>query len=333
MSSKKKKKYRTGYEEYKIYYGIPHCHTMVSTGRGTIKEAISYTKKKYLDYIIFTDHCSYLLKKSKEEKTYWNEQKELIDKHSKKHRRFLAALGFEYKLFSSLDINVLCTEKCIDKKLSIDEFFRWLRDKKGIGIINHPGKSIDKIKKDLYLNRYIRCIEVGNGSYPNKYKRYYRQYFHMLDLGWELAAINGQDNHRKNWGDSDNVTAALLNKLSVTNLIDAYSKGHTYSTESKTLKIHFSINNFIMGETVIIDKNGTLSFKIRAEDADKAMDCIKVYTNGGNIVKEIKLNPKSNTAEYLFEMKSPIQDSWYVVNILTVCGKEAITSPIYAKVR
>ena len=39
----------------KFYYGIPHCHSNYSTGRGTPNELYEYAKKCSLDYLFETD--------------------------------------------------------------------------------------------------------------------------------------------------------------------------------------------------------------------------------------------------------------------------------------
>ena len=335
MGSKRKKKYRTSYEEYNIYYGIPHCHTNASTGRGTVLEAIQYCKNNSLDYIIFTDHSSHLGKKDKvkEGNSPWFQQKSSISKYTKNHKNFLPVLGFEYRLVSRLDINIFGTKDFIANKLTIKDFIKWLSDNRAIGIINHPDDSIDKIKNIIQMNKFIRSIEVGNGSYPYKYKRYYRQFFQMLDLGWKLGAVNGQDNHRKNWGDTENVTAVLSHKLSTASLIEAYSLRHTYSTESKTLRIFFSINNSIMGETVCSKSNEPLVFRISAEDKARPIEGVKLYTKGGIVFKEDFKSSPGNYYELTFSIDCPDSSTWFVVNIIEADGKEALTSPIFITVR
>lgn len=331
LSSNRKKREKLNCEEYNIYYGIPHCHTSASTGRGTIQEAVEHCKQKSLDYIIFTDHYSYLNKLAKHGKSLWATQKDIIKKYAHEYKHFLTCNGFEYKLFQNLDINILHEKQCIDGKLTINEFYNWLRKYKAIGIINHPGESIRKIENYLELNKYITCIETGNGSYPNRYKRYYKKYFYMLDMGWKLAAVNGQDNHRKNWGDSDNVTAVLMRNLNRDSLHDAFKDRHTYSTESKTLKINFKLNDQIMGDEIKVKKTDKLEFSIYVEDPLHEIQNILVYTNKGVIIKENTM--KDNKAHMSFQMDCPSLNSWYVVNVLLENDKEAITSPIFIQVQ
>jgi len=329
VSSKKKKSRSNPYDRFKIFYGIPHCHTSISTGRGTVKEAMEHALKNNLDYLIITDHSLYLNKNYKKEKSYWQFQKEQANKFMKKHKKFLSLIGFEYKLHSKLDINIIGTKECVSRKISSKEFFKWISDNRGIGIINHPGSYVDKIKEKLNLNKIIKCIEVGNGSPPYKYRRYYNQYFKLLDLGWKLAAINGQDNHRKNWGDTTNVTAVFLKKLNLKSLLESYVKGRTYSTESKTLKIYFTINQAIIGDTIDSTNCRKLTFNIIATDDYNLVKAIKIFSKGNSLVREKISDVPTNSLTLTFTIDYPNVNTWYVANVLLENNNEALTSPIY----
>ncbi|MDP4089057.1 MAG: CehA/McbA family metallohydrolase [Bacillota bacterium] len=327
MSSNHKKKPRSESEDYRIYYGIPHCHTAASTGKGTVKEAIEHCRGNGLDYIIISDHYTYMNKSSKNHKTVWGDHKDDVSWYRHHHKDFLPILGFEYKLFQNLDINIISVRKCIDHRLTIDEFRKWLKNNNAIGIINHPGESINRIKNNLELNEFIHCIETGNGSYPGKYHRYYKNYFHLLDLGWKLAAVNGQDNHRKNWGDSDNVTAVITRKLNEDSLKKAFLQRNTYSTESRTLKVKFSINGQIMGSIIKIKGQESLNFSIAAEDLFHPIQKIKVFSNKGMVIRESQ-NLDMPKTELFFSIDSGTAN-WFVVNLLMENNREAITSPIF----
>lgn len=328
MTSESKNKGKAHNKEYHIYYGIPHCHTAASTGKGTVKDAVEYAKSNGMDFIILSDHSAYLNKAGAEHKTIWEHQKEEIKRYRHHHKGILPVLGFEYKLFQKLDVNIITDRACINSRLSIEEFKKWLKKYNGIGIINHPGESIKKIKSSLELNQFITCIETGNGRFPSRYQRYYKSYFSLLDLGWKLAAVNGQDNHRRDWGDSDNVTAIISKRLSYDSLIRAFLERRTYSTESRTLKIQFMINNSIMGDILRVSKNQILTFRISAEDETNCIKSIRIYSNNGILIKDTE-NFAEGKAELNFTAESPCENSWYVVNVIMQDNREAITSPIF----
>ncbi len=49
----------------KYYYGIPHCHTEFSTGKGSPMEAYEYAYRDRLNFLFITDHNSHLSKEIK----------------------------------------------------------------------------------------------------------------------------------------------------------------------------------------------------------------------------------------------------------------------------
>lgn len=44
------------YEGYKWYMGVPHCHTVMSDGKLTLRQLIAKAKKNKLDFLMITDH-------------------------------------------------------------------------------------------------------------------------------------------------------------------------------------------------------------------------------------------------------------------------------------
>ena len=109
-----------------------------------------------------------------------------------------------------------------------------------------PGSSLTLLcLLHCILNKLITRSEVFNGNCDSKYTRHDKQYYHLLDQGWKLGAVNGQDNHKINFNNNSNLTVYIGNELSKKALIDAFRKHRTYSTESRYLK-HFSYKNTIL---------------------------------------------------------------------------------------
>jgi len=195
-------------ENLRHFYGIPHCHSNYSTGKSAPLEALEYAKNKGLDFIIITDHNDYL-----EDKAYyrsnvlskWDALRKYMDYFNKKNRNFLALQGFEVHTGSLGHINIINPNfyfKGTLKKIQ-SLLFWFVANNKSLGGFNHPDKSILDVEYSKELNSYIKYIEVGNGIFPQKYKRYDKIYFALLDKGWKLGAINSQDNHKLNYGDSE----------------------------------------------------------------------------------------------------------------------------------
>ncbi|MPQ44695.1 histidinol phosphatase [Clostridium tarantellae] len=320
--------------DLKFYYGIPHCHTALSTGRGTPIEALEYGKKNGLDYMIITDHNGYLNEQIRDKDgstlTKWKFLQKCLYKFNKKYDNFIALYGFESHSYPWGDLNIINADTYFNGTITnLNHFLLWLLSNENTLVsINHPHKTIEKLNFNLYLDKFICSIELGNGSPPNKYSRYDKYYFSLLDKGWHLGAINSQDNHRMNFGENENLTGIISTSLSKESIINAFKNRHCFSTESKTLKMFFTINSTFMGGNLTIYKNSNLDFYIYAEDSEKKINKIEILTNGGTIVKNLN-NINLNRIKYIFKKNTCFQETWYIIKIYLEDKKNAISSPIF----
>ena len=193
--------------------------------------------------------------------------------------------------------------------------------------INHPHRSITLLDYNEYLNKLITSIEVGNGTYPNKYIRYDKYFYTLLDKGWKLGAINGQDNHRMNFGDSENLTVIIAQELSKASLIKAFRERRTFSTESRSLKMFFKINDYFMGDEIT---KPLKRFIIFAEDLKRKIFSIEILSNGGKTIKKLS-DINLNSIKYIYEQEVNEKENWYVIKINEEGNRIAISSPIFIK--
>lgn len=316
----------------KFFYGIPHAHTGISTGKGSPYEAYEYAINQGLDFLIITDHNSYLLHKTPLKDTLlnsWRATNYYAQKIKRKYENFLPLYGFEFKTDQFGDFNVVNSNTFFTgsiKDLNILPLWM-LNNHDSFIAINHPHKNIASLNYSQILNKVITSIEVCNGSPPHKYTNHEKYYYILLDKGWKLGAINGQDNHRINFGDSENLTVYVGNDLSKNSLIDAFRNHRTYSTESKTLKLFFSINNYYMGESLLLRENNKLKFNIFCEDSRFSIKELQIITNGGAILAKID-NLKINSLKYLYEYAIK-DETWFVIKTILSNDKMAISSPIF----
>lgn len=331
----KKKSYVTeklAINDLKFYYGIPHSHTAFSTGQGTPIDAFEHARHNGLDFLVISDHNNYLIKKVRikgSEFTKWDASKLISIKYNKKHENFLPVIGFESKTSSFGDMNIINPNNFFTGNVSnIQLLILWmLNNPNSFVTINHPHKQIQHLDYNPILNRIITSIEVGNGSYPNHYVRYEKYYYYMLDCGWKLGAINSQDNHRINFGDSENLTCFISSSLNYSSFINAFRKRRTYSTESRTLKMYFTINNYFMGD--ILSKNQEeLTFNIYASDINRKIIEIHIISNGGKVIKRIN-DLTLNKIKYIYKHIPEANEKWYVIKIILENNKMAISSPIF----
>ena len=315
-----------------FYYGIPHAHTFFSTGKGSPYDAYEYSKENGLDFLVITDHNSLLIKESTinhKITSKWAASLSMLDKFKKKNEDFLPLLGFEAKTSIYGDLNIINSNNFFTGIINNFTLLTlWmLNNPNSVITINHPHKSVLLLEYNEVLNKLITSIEVGNGIFPKKYLRHDKYYYELLDKGWKLGAINGQDNHRINFGDSDNLTVLLATELNKNTFVEAFRQRATYSTESKTLELYYTINSSLMGSEIFIDSK-KLKFSIIAEDLKNKIISIEIVTNKNTIIKKVE-NINLSSIKYLYEHEYTQDESWYLVRIHQEGNRLAISSPIF----
>lgn len=335
MDNKKSNNYNSNkidIKDLRFYYGIPHAHCAFSTGRGTPIEAFDYARHNGLHFLILTDHNNYLNKTVRvkgSELTKWEASKYLTFRYNKKHENFIGIIGFESNTNLFGNITIVNSNRFFTGTVdSIQLLVLWMLNNPNAFIsINHPYKSIEYLEYNSILNKLITSIDVGNGSYPNKYLRYEKYYYYLLDNGWKIGAINSQNNHRLNFGDDENLTCIITNELSINSIVNAFRNRRTYSTESRTLTTYFTINDYFMGDIISIDDTN-IQFSIFAEDYNYKIKEIHIISSGGNPIKKItELN--LNRIKYIYNHNANVSESWYLIKVILENNKIAISSPIF----
>lgn len=322
------------FDKINFFYGIPHCHTSLSTGEGTIYEALDKARYNGLDFLIITDHNKYLKESIKDrgkDIKRWDYLNKCILKYNKKHSNFLALCGFEAKSTILGHLNIICPNKFFIGIISdINFFLLWMiNDHSAIFSINHPKSTITKnLIKNPLLDKLLFGIEAYSGIPLENYKNHEKEFFSLLDKGFKLAPLNSQNNHKLNHGDSSNLTCVISYRLSKNSLLEALKKRHVFSTESKSLKLLFFINSSFMGDTLFISPKDNLTFYIKAEDNKNKILKVQIISNNGSIIKEIK-DLDLNNIKYIFERQASSKETWFLCKIFLRDSKEALSSPIF----
>lgn len=326
--------------KYKFYFGNLHSHTSYSGGMGLPKDAYNHARKKSLDFLAITDHSKRLkgkgtIKNKKHLKDVrefdkWDASRYEAELLNKKHKKFLPLVGFELSTQFWGHLNIYNTSNYPDRKIkSLDMLYKWLNDKKNIIVgINHPNDRTSRIKYLKELDQFVNLIEVGNGAPPYKYVRSEGIYFKLLDDGWHLGAVNGQDNHKDNWGDNDNLTVVIAEKLTEKVFINALLSRRVYSTESRSLKLIVKANGHWMGSILNLSKDKNISFEINADDKKNPIRKIQIISNGARIIKEKEFNG-SKKVKWNYTVESSNENTWYVVKVIHENDKWGISSAVF----
>lgn len=329
-------------KNYCFSYGIPHSHTSYSDGTGTPTEAYEKARENGLNFLVITDHQGKLINMrtnydrsifvSGSQHPKWKMLKLEAAFINRKYKDFIALSGFELSTKFWGHINIINSENIIENKpANLDALYQWLCTQENILLsINHPHRSPKTLPFSHNFDNFVNLYEVGNGSTTREYNRTEENYYAALDDGWHIAAINGQDNHANDWGDSSNVTAVISKELSLNSLINAIKLRRVYSTESKSLKLVVKANNKWMGSIINLNMGDTLQLYILAEDINNPIEKIQVISNFGKIIEEKIIN-KGTIYEWNLDLKINTDYSWYVVKVIHADEKISISSAIFAQ--
>lgn len=307
----------------KFFYGGFHGHSSLSVGDGSPIDCYNYAYRNNLDFLILADHSSFLL--NKEHK--WNFGLEQCHKFHKKRDGFIPFYGFEGKTDGFGDLNIINSKNYFTGSASnpLVLMIWMINNPSAFIIISNPLKSICLRDFDPNLNKIISCIEVTGGN-TARYLRREKYFFKLLDKGWKLGCVNGLNETKLNFGDTENLTCIISSKSAKDNLIQSIRMRHTYSTESKTLKLLFFINNTFMGG--ILENFEELRFTILLEDKNYNINKIEILSNDGTIVHQIQ-NIGLKKIRYIYNHIPTPEESWYVLKIYEETDKIAVSSPIF----
>ena len=328
--------------EFNIYYGVPHCHTSYSDGAKTPLEAYEEARKNKLDFLMITEHTRYLQDSKYSKHNYdktilitgasnpkWELLKLEASAVNKRYKDFVALVGYELSTDFWGHLNVIdSSELCGQEIKTASQLYKWLTLNRNVILaVNHPYRLEGVMPYSPDFDKYINLMEVGHGAPPKDYIRSFDYYYRTLDLGWHLAAINGQDIHCGNWGAQDNVTAVLAKELTMNGILEAFKARRVYSTESKTLKLSFTINNCFMGSVLTLKRGDIANFNINIKDYTNTISKVQLITNGGGVLSE-KTCDNSNSLDWSFNahIYSPC---WFTIKVFQEAGKEALSSAIF----
>lgn len=330
--------------KYNFYYGIPHAHTSYSDGEGTPIVAIEKAKDNGLDFMFVTDHSGSINRSiyysdekiilNGEKNSKWKMVNIQVEEMNKKYDDFLALVGFETNSGVWGHVNIINSSKVIRKRVRkrLNTFYQWICSENNIVMsINHPGRKSSNIIFDSEFDEFINLIEVGNGSPPRKYQRYEEEYYNVLDAGWHVGAINGQDNHRANWGEVDNLTVIIAENLKKDSIMEALKARRVYSTETRSLRLSVTGNGYWMGSSIHLEFGEELNLNILAEDDKVPIEKIQIISNNG-MVLEAKEFQCSKRAEWNISFLPKEENSWYIVKVIQCGNKFGISSPIFANI-
>lgn len=307
----------------KFLYGVFHGHSSLSIGQGAPLDCYSSAYYNGLDFLILSDHSDFL----SSEATKWEKGLEQTSRFNKKREDFISLFGFEGKTNFLNELNIINSKNYFNGSMNDIRLLPiWMMNNpSAFIIISNPLKSLGNIQYNSVLDKLITAIEVTAGS-NNRYLRREKYYFSLLDKGFKLGAVNGLSESKLSFGDTENLTCVVASKFNKDSFINAVRSHQTFSTESKTLKLLYFINDTFMGGN--ISNPNELRFTIIIEDRNYSIEKIEIISNSGVIVHTIE-NIGLNKIKYLYNHRRETFETWYVIKVYQATNKQAISSPIF----
>lgn len=307
----------------KFLYGVFHGHSSLSIGQGSPTECYSSAYHNGLDFLILSEHSDFL----SSDKIKWEKGLEQTTRFMKKKEDFISLFGFEGKTNFLNELNIINSKTYFNGSINDIRLLPiWMiNNPSAFIIISNPLKNICNITYNSILDKLITAIEVTAGS-SNRYLHREKYYFSLLDKGFKLGAVNGLSESKLSFGETENLTCVVASKFTKDSFINAIRSHQSYSTESKTLKLLYFINDTFMGG--ILPNTNDLRFTIIIEDRNYIIEKIEIISNTGLIIHTIE-NIGLNKIKYLYNHKKEISETWYVIKVHQATNKQAISSPIF----
>lgn len=326
-----------------------HSHTSISDGKGSIEDAFAWARdQEAIDFLAVTDHPQLFdhedtANLSQHESEEWQSIKTAAEKYTEEGK-FIAIAGYEMSYYDKLSghLNTFNTEGFLSgSQVSLEQYYHQLEKfPSSISQFNHPGPYWGDFNNFGYYSKerdeVIHLIEVGNGPGTIQDKLYWRvdaYYSKALDKGWHVAPSNGQDNHEKNWGNSNPYrTVVLAKELSQEAIFDGIRAHRVFASEDNNVEVDYSINGYIMGSE-IRDTVGAIDINLAITDPDQndSVHDITVISNGGKVVAYQAYERKDRKVFYQVSLKPSDRSAYYFVKIRQKDGNYIFTAPIWVE--
>ncbi len=167
-------------------------------------------------------------------------------------------------------------------------------------------------KADDRMRNFFRLTEMGNGTTKGSNLIHEYAYSEALDWGFKISPDCSSDSHGPIWGYESTIgkTIILSPEKSKEMFIDAIRNNRVYATESGNVKLFYSVNGYICGESLPLCSEYEFSIDIDCFNNEKECPITKleiisdygkaVYKKEGKIEKNEKIKIKSDTARYFY---------------------------------
>lgn len=325
--------------EYEVYFGNLHSHTGFSDGIGVPEAAYDYARYTgELDFLAITEHSNlydHYLDWDKSRK--WKDIQRIAAAKTEEGA-FLALYGAEttwYNQFGhmntyNMDFFINAYETKFNDIPTYYELVKRYPD--SIQQWNHPwscgNRHLDGFSPyDPELDEVMHMLEINTIESKELGGLYY--YVKALDLGWHVAPVGSQDNHRGQWGTENTLrTGVLVDKLTEEHFFDAVRHQRVYFTSALFLQVWFRLNGAIMGSR--IPATDKLVFDIQASyrrETGQRIVRAEIVGEQGKVLHGVECTEP----ELKLRVELSPGERYYFVKVYQEDGEFAATAPVWVE--
>lgn len=307
------------------YRGEIHSHTVESDGQGTMQDAYDFVKGKgVMDFFCTTDHNYYYT-----DEYYQRVQVTTADANYEEGK-FVSFYGQEYtsRVEDGLvgHLNVYNTPHVYSGvRLHLPDLYEALvADPDAFGQFNHPGQSwgdFDDFRYNEAADEKMCLFEFQQGEGA----LYEERFVYALSRGWHLSPTHNEDNHVKNWTESNpHHTVIMASALTRQDLINAIRLNRTYVTNDRTLLIDYRINGEVLGSRLTAPEKLHVVVTLDTE-REQGLGKVTLVGEDGVVVAAQECG---RAKHFVWELTLDPEEDYYYVKINSN-GVWAITAPIW----
>jgi len=262
---------------YQFYWGNLHVHTSYSDGAGLPKDAYEYARDKaHVDFCSVTDHSQMLT---------FEEYQDVIAQAESCNQagRFVALYAVESREVRGRVSCYMSPTPCLPVKP--DDLYRAMGE---MGLLGHftysslVGPVGEVGTGDFQQRHYSPWADRSMASVQVRNAGEEALYIKLLDAGWHVGAVGGQDQHERMRGaTASSWTVALARELTREAILEALSSRRTYSAGDRNLQLTLSVDGEDMGSQ-IARPAGMLNCLVTVADPDESevIDRIDLLVDG-----------------------------------------------------
>ncbi len=325
----------------RLYFGQLHAHTSDSDGAGTVAEAFAGAAAAGMDFFAVTDHSNSLdgadqaviSEDASAVSQIWNLGREAAKAAATD--TFLPLYGYEMTWQNGLGhISTFFTPGFQSRNqaeysqfsTALETYYKALATVPGaVSQFNHPGSFYGDFENFGHwseeTSQVMQLLEVsceGVGSYE--------AYTRALDLGWQVAPTNNENNHSGQWGAGGR-TVVYADSLTEEAFASALQNRRVYATEDADLEIMYRLEGQLFGSMLQkrqVGQTVTLTAAI-SDPTDEAIGKVEVIVDGGAVAVSETL--ETNSGELEWQLSS--EYSYYYLRITQPDGDVAVTAPVW----